>query len=333
MKTVSFFSALFSLMFLFSSCGELKPDNVELTILVSFPGNVTCKTYLADHFAVTLYDSEQKKKDTKIFDCTADTEELVLYVEKDSYYLTVALKGTDNLNKSYGSGMVDLSNGDAEVKIEMAEYMGGITFKWRASDCSDYNIHNLKFSLENEDGFVSSVIWGKEEKIENFEILCSAEMLEIVNIPAVLYTAAAKGFRTSDSKIPRIIYTVPFEFKVVSGQDVPVNINEYREVVVSDLKLGWEFDSKSVGNCETASVQKVAASLIGGSDTFSQETLCDNSYETFYFYDISAGDYEILVRGFNSTGETNFEGSNEIKIEKGKIGSDIISETIFLKEK
>jgi hypothetical protein len=330
-----FFMSAF-IIFCLTGCGDTKPENVELTITLSFPEGVTCKSYLADHFTVTLYNSEQKKTDSTEFPCTPETDALVLYVEKDIYYFTVALKGTDDLNKSYGSGTVDLSAGDTEVKIEMAEYQGGITFKWKGSDCRDFGIHNLKFTLENDDGHVSSVIWGKEEKIENFEILCSAEMLEIVNIPAVFYTASANGFRTEESKTPRIVYSISDKFKVVSGQDQQIDINEYKEVVVSDLKISWEFDSKSIASCEDAEVTNIIASLVSDSDTISEETACDNSFDPFYFYDVSAGNYELLVRGLDSLEKTLFENSEDtqtVTVEKGLIGSDIISINILLKEK
>lgn len=332
MKISGFFSAILFLMFLLPGCGETKPDNVELTILLSFPDGVNCTTYLADHFTVTLYDSKQKKKATKTIDCTEDAKELTLYVEKDTYYITAVLKGADNLNKSYGSGTVDLSSGDSEIKIKMEEYLGGVTFKWKSDDCKNYGIHNLKFSLETEDGYVSSVIWGKQEKIEDFEILCSAEILEIVNIPAVLYTANAKGFRTEDSEIARIVYTVPNQFKLVSGQDVTIDINEYKSVQVSDIKIKWAFDSKSVAGCESAGVEKVIASLISTVETLNKEIVCDDNFENFYFYDILPGKYEILLRAMSSSDKTLFEGSIERTIEKNHIGSDILSEEIFLKE-
>ena len=324
------------IIFCLSGCGETKPENVELTITLSFPEGTTCKSYLADHFTVTLYNSEQKKTDSQDFPCTPETDALVLYVEKDIYYFTVALKGTDELNKSYGSGTVDLSNGDTEIKIEMEEYQGGITFKWNGSDCENFGIHNLKFTLENDDGYVSSVIWGKEEKIEDFEILCSAEMLEIVNIPAVFYTASAKGFRTEESKTPRIIYSVSDKFTVVSEQDQKIDINEYKEVMVSDIKIIWEFDSKSIASCEDAGVASIIASLVSNSDTLSEETTCDNSFSPFYFYDVSAGKYELLFRGLDSSENTLFENdvnTQEVTVDKGLIGSDIININILLKEK
>ncbi len=330
-----FLSAL--VIFCLTGCGETKPENVELTISLSFPEGVTCKSYGQNlHFTVTLYNSEQKKTDSKEFPCTPETDALAMYVEKDIYYFTVALKDTDDLNKSYNSGTVDLSNGDVEIKIEMEEYQGGITFRWKESDCKDFGINNLKFTLESDDGYVSSVIWGKEEKIEDFEILCSAEMLEIVNIPAVFYTASAKGFRTQESKIPRIVYSVSDKFKVVSGQDQKIDINEYKEVMVSDIKITWEFDSKSIASCEDAGIVNIIASLISNTDTLSEETSCDNSFDPFYFYDVPPGEYEFLFRGLDDSEKTLFENSEETQelvVEKGLIGSEIMKINILLKEK
>lgn len=313
-------------------CGESKPDNVELVIKLNFPDQINCTTYLADHFLVTLYNSRQEKKASKTFDCSAETEELVLYVEKDSYYITVALKDSSDLNNSYGSATVDMTQGDNEVTIEMAEYLGGITLKWNSSDCTDYGLDNLKITLEDEDGPVSSVIWGKKEKLENYKILCNAGTLEIVNIPSALYTSVINGFRTSESETPRIVYTIN-QFKTNTGQDKAVNINDHKEIVVSDLKIKWEFDSKSISGCESAGVGKVVASLISSDKTITEEKGCDDNFENFYFYDITPGEYNILLRGMNGSDETLFEGSLDKTIEKGFIGSDIISEEIYLVEK
>jgi hypothetical protein len=313
-------------------CGESKPDNVELVIKLDFPDQINCDTYLADHFLVTLYNSKQEKKPSKTFDCSSETEELVLYVEKDSYYITVALKDSNDLNNSYGSATVDMTQGDNEVTVEMAEYLGGITLKWNSSDCTNYGLNNLKVTLENDEGPVSSVIWGKKEKLENYEILCNAEMLEIVNIPSALYTSVINGFRTPESKRPRIVYTID-QFKTTTGQDKAVNINDHKEIVVSDLKIKWEFDSKSISDCESAGVGKVIASFISTGETITEEKFCDDRFETFYFYDIAPGEYEILLRGMNGNEETLFEGSLDKTIEKGYIGSDILSEEIYLVEK
>ncbi|MGI6393318.1 MAG: hypothetical protein ACOX2F_01075 [bacterium] len=330
------FLSLFIMLYLIG-CGGSKPANVELTINASFPEGVTCENYVASHFSLTLFNSQQKKTLSKEFPCSPELNSFVVYVEKDIYYFTLALKGKDNLNKSYGSGTADLSDGNTTITVEMEEYQGGLTFKWKGSDCKKFDVHNLRFTLKDDDEeIVSTVVWGKEEKIEDFEISCQAEMFEIVNIPATFYSASVNGFRTSKSTTPRITYAVvPEKFKLVSGQDQQIDI-EHKETLVSDIEITWEFDSKSIEKCEDVSVTKIVASLVSDEDTFSEEKTCDNKFEQFYLYDISAGEYDFYLRGFDSLGETLFENpenTQEIVVEKGLIGKDAIKIEILLKEK
>ena len=320
------------IMILSFGCFDSKPDNVEVTINVKFPQGVNCKLYLAELFEVTLFDSNQKKTTTETFTCTESTETLSLFVEKDNYYFTVALKDSNGNKKSYGSGTVDASSGDTEVDVDMAEYAGGITFNWNSSDCSNYDIEVIKFTLLNEGEKVSTNIWGKETELSQFEISCQAELFEVVNIPSGKYSATVNAYRTSDSDISRITYEVP-EFIITTGVDSPLNINDYKEVNVSDLIINWNFDSRSITSCSEVDVTTIAASLISNDLTKTAKQECDDTFSAIKIYDIPKGSYDILLQGLSNSETALFEGSAQIDIEAGSIGSDSLTQEIFIKEK
>jgi len=313
-------------------CFDTKPDNVEVTINVKFPQDENCKLYLAELFEVTLFDSNQKKTATETFACTDTTETLSLFVEKDNYYFTVALKDSNGNKKSYGSGTIDASTGDTAIDVTMAEYAGGITFNWKSSDCSNYDIEVIKFTLLNEGEKVSTNIWGKETELSEFQLSCRAELFEVVNIPSGKYSATIDAFRTSESDTSRITYTVP-EFMIVTGVDSPLDINDYKKVNVSDLIINWNFDSRSINSCTEVNVSTIAASLISNDLTKTAQQTCDDIFSPITVYDIPAGSYDILLQGLNNSETALFEGSASIDVEIGSIGNDALTQEVFIKEK
>ncbi|HNW82090.1 MAG TPA: hypothetical protein PKG52_04285 [bacterium] len=314
------------------SCSDSKPDQVEITITINHEEGVNCQTYLADYYEVVLFDSMQRKVDTKKTDCSDGISELSLFAEKGEYYFTVSLKDTAGSIKSYGSGIADASQSDVAVTVDMAEFKGAVTFSWNSTDCENYDISIFKFSLLKDGTSVSAVIWGKETDISEYEINCESESFEVVNIDAGKYSAKVDAFRLTDSQNPRITYNIP-RFMMVSGQTAIVKMNDSKEITVSDLYLSWEFDSKSISTCSDAGITTVVASLISDDDTLTLAADCDNEFPPFKFYDIPENTYEILLRGMDSSENTLFETSKEIEIKKGAIGKEALKESIYLKEK
>lgn len=190
----------------FLGCMKSKPDTVKVTINFELPEGRSCATYLADHFYVTIYDSNQKKVTDKKVMCDAADEGLTLFLEKDLYYITVALRDANDLYQSYGSGKVDARDRDNEISIKMDSYTGGIVFKWSTNDCKKYTLDILNLSLTTLDGdFASAIIWGEETKLDNLVVPCEAEQLEIINItPEAEYNAELKGFRSRKTSAVRI---------------------------------------------------------------------------------------------------------------------------------
>lgn len=327
------FVLLMSLGFLFfCSCDNSKPEQVEITIAFKLPKGTTYQTYLAQYYEVVLYDSSQRRVDKQTIECYEGISELSIFVEKGEYYFTVSLKDSAGTIKSYGSGIADASESDVAVTVNMAEFKGAVTFTWSADDCENYDISIFKFTLLKDDESVSAVIWGKETDISEYVINCESEFFEVVNIDAGKYSAKADAFRLADSKNPRITYDIP-EFIMVSGQTAVVKMNDSKEVIVSDIFLSWEFDSKSIATCSDAGITSVVASLISDDDTFTITADCDNEFAPFKFYDVPENTYEILLRGMDSSENTLFETSMEIEIKKGYIGNEALKESIYLKEK
>ena len=321
-----------AVLFVLCSCDFSKPDQVEIILTVNHEEGVDCKTYLADYYEVVLFDSMQKKVDTLKFDCYSGLSELSIPAEKGEYYFTVSLKDESGSIKSYGSGIADASTSDITVNVDMAEFKGAVTFTWNSSDCENYDISLFKFTMLKEDEKVSAVIWGKETEISEYKVNCEAESFQVVNIDSGKYSAKAEAYRLVDSKNPRILYDIP-QFMMVSGQTAVVKMNDSKEIVVSDLILSWEFDSKSISNCENAGINSVIASLISDNDTFTLTDDCNNKFSKFMFYDIPENTYEILLRGMDDSENTLFESSQELEIKKGSIGKDALTESIYLKGK
>lgn len=315
-------------------CSDSKHDTAELKISYSLEEGRTCQTYLADHFLVTVYDSSQRKISEKKIMCDSEEEGMKLVVEKDSYYVSVVLLNKDNWWQSYGAAKAEVS-GDTEINVAMEAYQGGMIFEWEPSDCSKYNLSLMTLDMFSEGEPVTAVIWGEEVKLENFAIPCSAARLEVINIsPDPTYTAAIRGYRKSLKDESRVVYEIP-EFVSGHGQNKKVNINDFREVLVSDMKVSWEFDSKSIDSCETAGITKVRAELVSDEEyTVSDEQTCDNKFSDFYLYEITKHKYTLYVYGITDKDEILFESSLELdEIEPGSIGKNVLENKIFLKEK
>lgn len=315
-------------------CSDSKHDTAELKISYALEEGKTCQTYLADHFLITVYDSLQRKISEKKIMCDSEESGLNLVVDKGSYYVSVVLLSSDDMWQSYGAGKVEVT-GDEEIKIDLKTYLGGMIFKWETSDCDKYNISLMAMDLTINGEPVSAVIWGEDVEMENFQIPCSAGQIEVINIsPEPTYTAVFRGYRNSLKNESRVVYEIP-EFISGHGQNKKVNINDYGVVLVSDMKVSWEFDSKSIDSCETAGITKVKAELVSDDGyTVSEEQECDNKFSDIYLYEITKHNYTLYLYGRTDKDETLFESSLELgEIEPGSIGKNILENKIMLKEK
>ncbi len=318
-------------VFFFSGC-DISSNDIELKVSVVFSEGVTCRTYLADRFEIVLFDSNQKRTATKTFKCDSDVSTFSIFVPKEKYYLIVALKDKAGNNKSYGSGFVDATSSDVGVEIEMEEYKGGLTFEWGTSFCNRYGVGLLRFTLENEDeGVVSTIIWGKEEELKEYEMNCGSGYLEIVNIPSGMYSASVKAYRDSSSKRERMKFNID-EFKLTTGQQSILEIDDHKEIVVSDVTVKWDFDSRSIPGCSSTDIAKIITQISSGSLNETIEGECSDSDKSFDFFDISAGNYDINVQGVDSSGKVIFSGSKTERVEVGKIGSDAIVFEVYIVE-
>ena len=328
---------------LFLGCSGSGRDTVELEISYALDNGKTCKTYLADHFLVTVYDDEQRKVTEKQVKCdSADSDKITLFVEKGLYYISVFLRipsenKKDWIRKFYGATKVEVKDSEEPVKvaIEMREYSAGIEFKWDSADCSKYDISLMTFNLTSEGEPVEADEWGEKIKIKDYPVPCSDGRFKVIDISSdPFYSAEMNGFRRQGDKEIRIKYKNP-ELKVTDYTDTPVKIDDKEySILVSDMKVSWEFDSKSIDSCETAGIEKVELSVSGSGFKAKQEQKCDDRFSDFYIYNLSEGSYELHLSGISPDGETIFESSLETgEIEPGHIGEDILKKQIFLKEK
>ena len=333
MKTLLFI--ILTVLF-FGCSGSKHEETLELKISYSLGEGVTCQTYLADHFLITVYDSKQRKYTEKTISCDSDEpDSLTLYVKKGFYYISVVLRSSDDLWQSYGATKADVSD-DAEVMIDMSRYLGGMIFKWDSSDCDKYNISEMAFDIFSEEGTVSAIVWGESVMMSDFRVPCSGERLEVINIPPEpLYSAKVNAFRTSASKQSRVLYEIP-DFFSGNGQNKTVGLGSYKKILVSDMKVAWEFDSKSLDSCEDAGVTQAVAVLDSDKYTITATRDCENKFpNVLNIYDITENEYTLTLYGKNSSGEALFEASLDLGlIEPGSVGKDALKpDTILLKEK
>ena len=323
---------------LFWGCSDSGNDKVDFEISYLLDQGRTCKTYLADHFLVTVYDSEQRKMTEKKIPCDAEKNDgMTLSVDKDSYYVSVVLRDSKNDWQSYGAVETDVL-GDTKILINMKPYIGGMIFKWNSDNCKKNNIAFMGFDLVSDGEPVKAVVWGREAEIKKHMVPCVAGRLELINIdPEPTYSMAANAYRKSDSKQSRISYEIP-EFVSGHGKNKEIDIDDPKKVtktvLVSDMKISWEFDSKSIDSCETAGISDIVAVLDSDKNQITARQTCDNKFSDLYIYDITEHEYMLYLQGKKSSGEILFESSLDVGvIEPGSVGKDILEQKVLLKEK
>jgi len=321
------------LLFLLIGRGENAQKTYTLTLEFQFDEREAgdCTTYLAEKFSVTIYSEDFTTRKVREFSCPPSTEPAV-DLPAGRYYLTVSLLDANGALKSWGSTEVNLEQ-EKTVTVLLKEYRGGITLSWPASLCGDFEISRLTVTAEREEEPVSAIVWGAERQITDIAVPCAASEFKIQNIPSGTYTLSVAGFRTGDSERPRARSAIP-PFKVTTGQDSAVPLKNYFELVVSDLTVFWDFDSKSIASCADAGVSSVRARVVSSEDEELSQTMeCDLAgSRRFAFYDIPAGDYTVTVEGRNAADDAVYSGHKVLTIEKGKGGKEGYTLTIYLKE-
>ncbi len=292
-----------------------------------------CTTYLAEKFSVTIYSEDFGVRKVCEFPCPLP-EDPQIELSAGIYYLTVSLLGSNGALKSWGSAQVNLDR-EESVTVDLKEYRGGITLSWPTSLCDDFDISYLAVTAEREGEVVTAIVWGVEKEINRVLLPCAASEFKIQNIESGTYVLTVDGLRSSDSERPRARSSIP-PFKVTTGQDTAVSLKNYFELVVSDLFVLWEFDSKSISSCENAGVATVRVRVIAdgeGEEEFVQTMACDLSGERkFSFYDLPAGDYTVTVEGLDAAGMVAYGGHKVLTVEKGKVGKEGYVLTIYLKQ-
>ena len=334
-----FFLMLFAALIF--GCSGSDHDETELEISYVLPEGRTCQTYLADHFLVTVYDSEQRKFAEKKVPCDSENpDSITLVVENKSYYVSVVLRDKNNMWQSYGAAKVEV-NKNTEITVNMEPYLGGMIFIWNVADCDKYNVVMMAADLFSDGEPVKAVIWGEDTDIRNFQIPCKAGQFEVINVPAeTLYSARINAYRKNSlAGESRITYEIP-DFVSVHGQNKNISIDAYKQILVSDMKVSWDFDSQTIMDtdkpCETAGVSKVKAALVSEEVPVpvSVEQQCNNKFADFYLYDIPKHEYTLYLYGISGDDETLFESSLDMgMIEPGAIGKDMLENKIHLEKK
>lgn len=314
-------------------CGSDAEKTYRVTLRFQFDEKeaTDCTTYLATTFAVTIYNETFETRYSRQFPCPLEREASV-NLSAGTYYLTVALLDANDAIKSWGSAQVVVT-GNHTLTVAMAEYRGGITLSWPSSLCTDLDVENLSVSASREGLPVTAVVWGASREITDVPILCAATEFKIQNIEGGTYTVSVAGFRNAESTRPRAASNIP-PFKVTTGQDSTILLKNYFSLIVSDISVTWEFDSKSITSCADAGVVSIQGRLSNPTEEFSQKETCDLSgTRTFSFYDIPAGDYTVTVEGLDVVGKVTYGGGKDFIIEPGKIGKERYTVTIYLKER
>ncbi len=305
MAPVSLFTA--GILFLLVGCGENTQKTYTLTLNFRFDEKEAsdCTTYLAEKFSVTIYSEDFTIRKVREFSCPPPTEPAV-DLSAGRYYLTVSLLDANGALKSWGSAEVNLEQ-EKTVTVLLKEYRGGITISWPSSMCDEFEIRRLTVTAKHEEEPVNAVVWGAERQITDIAVSCAANEFKIQNIASGTYALSVAGFRADDSERPRAQSAIP-PFKVTTGQDSAVPLKNYFDLVVSDLTVLWDFDSKSIASCDDAGVASVRARLVSSDDEeFSQTMNCDLAgARRFAFYDLPAGDYTITVEGRNAADDIIF---------------------------
>ena len=328
----------------FLGCSHSGDNKVELEISYLLDHGRTCKTYVADHFLVTVYDSEQRKMMEKQITCS-ETEDnnntMTLSLEKDSYYISVVLRDANKMWQSYGSTKADVLK-DTKIEINMQQYTGGLIFKWNSDNCKKQDVSVMAFNLMSEETPVNATIWGEDAEMKDFQVPCSAGRFEVINIDyEPTYSAAVNALRMPTSKQSRISYKIS-EFVSGHGQNKELNMEDSgffdKKILVSDMVVSWEFDSQTIVTsddaCKTAGITKVAALLKGENNEVGKTQDCDNAFSDIRIYDITEDEYTLYLYGKSDDGEILFESSLDVGlIEPGSFGKNALKNKIFLKEK
>lgn len=313
-----------------AGCGKNAGERYTLTLDLRFNAAeaTDCTSYQADKFVVTIYTDDFKTRKTFEFPCAADMRKPTMELAAGTYYFTVELLDGVYIN-SWGSGEVSLV-GDKTLTVNMNEYAGGIALEWSSSLCDKLDIAVLSISAITGGSPVSAIIWGKETEVTGLNISCRAERLSLNNIPSGPYAVTVSGRRSEEA--PRTRATATITVTLPAGQEKTLTIDDKNLLLeVSDLKVSWEFDSKSITSCADAGVATVRASATGESDTFTEETACQTE-GTMTLYDLAPGDYTITADGLDTTGKVTYTGHKLRTIEAGKTGKDAYAETIYLKQ-
>ncbi|MBP5406879.1 hypothetical protein J6Z19_06995 [bacterium] len=338
-KIIFIITALF-----FLGCSGSGNDKVELEISYLLDNGRTCKTYLADHFLVTVYDSEQRKMMEKQIACSENEDNnnaMTLSVEKDSYYISVVLRDAGKMWQSYGAAKTDVLK-DTKVEINMQQYTGGMIFKWNSDNCKKQNVSVMAFTLISEENPVNATIWGEDAEMKKFQVPCAAGRFEVINIDyEPTYSATVNALRIPASKQSRISYEIS-EFVSGHGQNKELDMEDSdffdKKILVSDMVVSWEFDSQTIitsdDACKTAGITKVEALLKGKNNEAGKTQDCDNGFSDIRIYDITEDEYTLYLYGKSDDGEILFESSLDVGlIEPGSFGKNALKNKIFLKEK
>ena len=266
-------------------------------------------------------------------------DEITLSVEKDSYYVSVVLRDSKDDWQSYGATKIDVVD-DAEVVINMKPYIGGMIFKWNSEKCTENNISVMSFDLVAGEEPVHAVVWGEDVEMTSHQIPCVAGRLDVINIdPEPTYSAKVNAYRKYDSKQSRILYEVS-DFVSGHGKNKEIDIEDSKKakktILVSDMKVSWVFDSRSIDSCEAAGVTQAVGILDSDRYTITATRECENKFPNILnIYDITEHEYTLTLYGKDSNGMILFESSLDVGLIKpGSIGKDVLEpDTIFLKEK
>lgn len=341
-------TVLFALMILLltafftSACGASVEDKELLVLNFSYENNGNCEEYGSNlSYNIELYDNKHMlaEKFTE-FTCEKNGNSVEINVPEGKYFIMVELLDSSGNTKTYGESVTSVLNATEET-ISMETYKGGMELTWSESMCEEMIVNTLFFTVTKNEAPVETSIWGETTTMENYKLNCSASNLLVKNIADGSYEITVTGYRESDSEIPRISLMDKEVRKVTPGQNTEITLKD-PDILVSDLKLIWEFDSRRNDSCETAGIKSLRASIT--EDTSTGETItrtfpCNITENEFVFYDIKSGDYGVSMVGldgdselFQSVVDKPDKSDNIISVGKGDVGANAREVHIFLVE-
>ncbi|HOW51287.1 MAG TPA: hypothetical protein PLV42_04495 [bacterium] len=315
-------------------CGSDAEKTYVLTLNFQFDPQeaADCTSYLPDNgkFSVTVYNETFETRKTHELSCTKEAASTSIDLTSGTYYVTIELLDATGNIKSWSSTSVDLL-GDKTLNIPMRQYRGGFSLSWSKTLCSSLGVSLLKISALQEGDPVSAIVWGQEKVVSELPILCQAESFAVNNIAAGKYALTVAGYRTDDSERVRAAGEI-LEFTLVDAQNTPISLKDHLDLVVSDLSVTWDFDSKSITSCSDAGITIIRATLTREDDTITQEMPCDYAKRTMTIYDVPAGEYTVTVDGLDAGGSATFTGQATQIVEKGKIAKNSYKIDILIKQ-